>query len=86
MATKNYRQCGLAQGNQRSQGWIEERGAKLGAKVEIEELGGMWEVIGVGDTVLSREEMLAKQKANRNAFGSILPKKEADGTATESAR
>ncbi len=87
MTTKTYRQCGLAQGDKRSQGWIESRGAKVGALVEIEELGGMWEVTGVGESVMSRDELIAKQKSNRNAFGSILPKKEADSSgSTESAR
>ena len=68
---KKYRMCGLAQENQRSMGWIEERGAKLGARVEIEELGGFWEVTGVGSSVMSRNELVAKQRADRNSCQSI---------------
>lgn len=63
---KQYALCGLAQGNQRAQGWIETRGAKLGAQVEIEELGGFWEVIGVGDSVLSADKMTEQQNAGRD--------------------
>ncbi len=68
---KTYRMCGLAQGNQRSTGWIEERGAKLGARVEIEELGGFWEVTGVGLTEMTREQLSAKQRADRASCQSI---------------
>ena len=68
---KNYRMCGLAQENQRTQGWIEERGAKLGARVEIEELGGFWEVTGVGTSVMTREELANKQRADRSSCQSI---------------
>lgn len=43
---KLYKQCGLARDNQRTVGWIETRGAKVGASVEID--GNFWEVTGVG--------------------------------------
>jgi hypothetical protein len=59
---ERYYQCGLAQGNARTVGFIEERGAKLGAQVEIEELGGFWEVTGVGNPV-SKEK--ARELGNR---------------------
>ncbi|RZK45066.1 MAG: hypothetical protein EOO61_01470 [Hymenobacter sp.] len=52
---KLYKQCGLAQNDVRTVGWIEERGAKLGASVEID--GSFWEVIGVGDTTQTMEEI-----------------------------
>jgi hypothetical protein len=68
---KNYRQCGLAQENQRTIGWIEERGAIAGARVEIEELGGFWTVTGVGQTLMSREELTTKQRADRASCSSI---------------
>jgi hypothetical protein len=71
MKDGKYRLCGLAQENTRTQGWIEERGAKLGARVEIEELGGFWEVTGVGDTVLSKAEMKEKEARSRQSFTAL---------------
>jgi hypothetical protein len=68
---KTYRMCGLAQNNQRSIGWIEDRGAKLGARVEIDELGGFWTVTGVGETAMTREELTNKQRADRASCSSI---------------
>jgi hypothetical protein len=68
---RTYQQCGLAQDNQRTVGWIESRGAKIGARVEIEELGGFWEVTGVGETIMTREALTTKQRADRNSCQSI---------------
>lgn len=81
---KNYRMCGLAQENQRTTGWIEERGAKLGARVEIEELGGLWEVTSVGSAVMSNTELREKQRADRNSCASIRPS--TGGSSMEAAR
>lgn len=64
----NYRQCGLTQNGSRVVGWIEERGAKMGARVEIDELGGLWEVIGVGDTVRSKSEVHQVEARSRQSF------------------
>ena len=68
MKQVNYRQCGLAQDRSRVIGWIEERGAKMGARVEIEELGGFWEVVGVGDTVRTKSEVQEAQNRARQPF------------------
>ena len=68
---KNYRLCGLSQGQQRSQGWIEERGARLGASVEIEELGGFWEVTGVGETVRTKAEINEAEQRGRKPFSAL---------------
>jgi len=64
---KTYIQCTLAQGNTRTVGWIEERGAKLGACVEIKD-DGFWDVIGVGSIGLSKDQVDAMGRAK---FGSI---------------
>jgi hypothetical protein len=69
--TVKYRQCGLAQGNRAVVGWIEERGAILGAKVEVEELGGLWEVTGVGTTVLDKEKMHEMENRSRESFTAL---------------
>lgn len=71
MKEGRYRLCGLAQENARTQGWIEDRGAKIGARVEIEELGGFWEVTGVGDTVLSKAEVKEKESRGRGSFTAL---------------
>lgn len=71
MKDGRYRLCGLAQGNSRSQGWIEERGAKLGARVEIEELGGFWDVTGVGETVRTKSEVREAESRGRQSFTAL---------------
>lgn len=68
---KNYRMCALSQGAQRTMGWIEDRGAKVGASVEIKELGGFWTVTSVGETSLTQQQLREKQSRDRNAFASI---------------
>jgi hypothetical protein len=68
-----YYQCELSQGTGRTRGYIEERGAKVGAMVEIKDAGfdGLWRVDAVSSTGISEEKMRADQKMNRNAFASI---------------
>ena len=47
-----YHWCQLANGNKRTSGYIEARGAKVGARVELPDLDGeFWEVLSVGDEV-----------------------------------
>jgi hypothetical protein len=58
-------------GESKSRGWIEERGARVGARVEIEELGGFWEVTGVGDTVLSKTQMREQENRSRQSFTAL---------------
>jgi len=71
MSEKRYFQCRLAQGNERTVGWIEERGARVGCFVEIEELGGFWEVKGVGDKPLLQSQIRAAETNRRNSFASL---------------
>jgi hypothetical protein len=70
-----YYQCELSQGTGRTRGYIEDRGAKVGAMVEIKDNGfnGIWRVDAVSETGISEEKMRADQQMNRNAFGSIEP-------------
>lgn len=47
-----YHWCNLANGDKRTCGYIEARGAKVGARVELVDLDGeMWQVLSVGDGV-----------------------------------
>ncbi len=55
-----YHWCQLANGDKRTAGYIEARGATVGSKVELTELDGeFWEVLTVGDAV-SKEFMRAQ--------------------------
>lgn len=71
MKDGRYRQCGLAQDNVRTVGWIEERGARVGVRVEIEELGGLWLVTGVGDSVLSKAAVRDQEARARQPFTAL---------------
>jgi hypothetical protein len=68
---KNFRMCGLHQGAQKVVGWIEERGAKLNAMVEIPELGGLWKVVGVGETLRTQAEVQEAQSRARQPFTAL---------------
>lgn len=74
MKQKLLYQCRLGQGNSRAVGYIEERGAKVGAHVEIEELGGFWEVLAVGTPPIASAVLAEKQRADRNSCQSIKKK------------
>ena len=50
MTDQIFHWCNLANGDKRTCGYIEARGAKVGAQVELPDLDGeMWEVLTVGD-------------------------------------
>lgn len=73
---KQYQQCRLRKDHTETTGWIEERGAKEGATVEIlkpEEMAGDWEVVKVYDTMLGETMLKEHQKLNRKSFKSIEP-------------
>jgi hypothetical protein len=40
-------QCLLRQGDTRAVAWIEERGARIGARVEVKGENGLWDVAAV---------------------------------------
>lgn len=70
MPTMMY-QCNLQQGDARTVGWIEKRGAKLHASVEVPELGGFWTVTGVGLPPMSKEQLQKKQERDRGSLPSL---------------
>ena len=78
MKQVNYRQCGLTQNGSRVVGWIEERGAKLGARVEIDELGGLWEVTKVGESALAKSDVHKKEALARQSFTAMKSFRKAD--------
>lgn len=69
MTSKTFFQCDLSIGTRRTHGYIEARGAKVGARVEIE--GEFWTVDAVANHGMSEERMKAEQQMHRNAFASI---------------
>ena len=66
-----YFQCDLSQGNTRTTGWIEERGAKQGASVEIPSLGGFWRVDTVYGQPFEASALRDKQARDRNCLSSL---------------
>ncbi len=63
-----YYQCDLANGTARTHGYLEDKGAKVGAKVKLldsDDPEVYWEVIAVADKGLSEEEMKKLQVLNR---------------------
>jgi hypothetical protein len=68
-------QCGLKEvgGVRETVGWIPERGAKLGAHVELKEFGDgvFFKVTQVSSLAMENDELRQKQQNDRNAFASI---------------
>ncbi|SCX34522.1 hypothetical protein [Mycolicibacterium fluoranthenivorans] len=73
-ATKTYRQCRLRLGTEETTGWIETRGAKVGAHVEL--FAGsstFWEVVVevFADVTLDHAQLREQQQLNRNSLPSV---------------
>lgn len=67
-----YYQCEMKRGDARTVGWIEERGAKVGSRVELKSADGeFWEVVEVYQPGLQEAQLRAKQANDRNALPSI---------------
>lgn len=61
-----YRWVQLRNGNKRTCGYIEERGAKVGNKVELVDLDGeMWDVMSVDPTPFSRTFVMGLNKKHK---------------------
>lgn len=71
-----YYQCRLIEhiGHRETVAWIEERGAIIGARIEVQDFPGapFFEVLEVYHPAFDSDALRTKQKADRNAFGSIL--------------
>ena len=64
-------QCRLQQNNATTVGWIEERGAKCGALVEIPELGGFWRVVSICSQPAEADWLRQKQRLDRKGMPDI---------------
>lgn len=68
MAETFYRMCTLARGHSLTTGWIEERGARVGAEVELmSDNGNLWTVEQVSDKRLPQSQLRFMQAANKHA-------------------
>jgi len=67
-------QCRFRRGAERTVAWIEARGAKVGAWVDLETLddGGLWEVEAVFDAPLEDRALKEMQRLNRNSLSSLM--------------
>ena len=67
-----YYQCRFRRGDPETIAWIEERGAKIGALVELKTADGeRWDVIEVFTPGLDEAKLREKQQNDRNALPSI---------------
>ncbi len=68
-----YHQCRFRRGTERTVAWIEARGAKIGARVELKTLDdlGPWIVETVGAPLLA-EALDSLQRLNRKSLSSIM--------------
>ena len=66
-----FYQCRLQQDGFTTVGWIEERGARLGARVEVPECGGLWRVAAVYQPPLDAEWLREKQRIDRKGMPTI---------------
>ena len=69
-----YRQCKFRRGTERTVAWIETRGAKVGAQVELTTLDdlGPWIVEAVLGTPLAAAALETMQRLNRKSLSSIM--------------
>lgn len=69
-----YFQCRFRRGSERTVAWIDARGAKVGAQVELTSLDdhGPWTVEAVLSAPLAAEALSALQRLNRNSLSSIM--------------
>lgn len=71
MTDQVYHWCNLANGDKRTCGYIEARGAKVGMKVELVDLDGeLWDVLSVGDAVPA-EKVRAHERRFKAFQGSL---------------
>jgi hypothetical protein len=70
----HYRQCRFRRGSERTVAWIEARGAKLGARVELKTLDqlGFWIVEAVLGAPLSAAALETMHRLNRRSLPGIM--------------
>ena len=71
MSKMSYKQCKLLQDGNIQHAWIPVKGARVGASVEVPDLGGFWEVTDVYGCEIDGVVLKEKQRMNRNSLPSI---------------
>jgi hypothetical protein len=67
-----YFQCDFQKDNAHITAWIEARGAKVGASVELKELNEFWTVKRVYTPSIEYDDLKAKQERDRNCLPSLV--------------
>jgi hypothetical protein len=70
---KKYFQCRLRRGDTYTVGWIEARGAKVGASVELLPSHERWEVTEVYEHGLPEDYLKELQDMHRRSLPSVKP-------------
>lgn len=65
-----FHQCRLEQGEARLVAWIEARGARPGALVEIPDAGGIWRVATVCPIPIEARQLYEKQRIDHRGMPS----------------
>lgn len=68
-----FYQCALHQGDTRTVGWIEARGAKSGARVELKGQSGLWDVVSVFQPPIDATWLDDKRRRDRGSLKSLAP-------------
>lgn len=68
-----YQQCRLQRGTEITTGWIETRGAKKGARVEVLPSREWWDVVEVFPHTLTEDLLREQQRLNRRSLPSVEP-------------
>ncbi|MEH3142496.1 MAG: hypothetical protein PGN37_20455 [Mycobacterium kyogaense] len=69
--TPQYFQCRLRRGTTETVGWIEARGAKVGAQIELLPARELWDVVEVFAHALPGTDLKEQQRLNRNSLPSV---------------
>jgi hypothetical protein len=71
-----YFQCTIKQGSGRDVTYIEERGAYVGAQIELGGFGtnDFWEVESVSDKYIQKQQLKELEKVYREGFNSLKPR------------
>lgn len=70
---KQYRQCRLRRGGHEQTAWIEVRGARAGAEVELLPSRELWTVTAVHAHILPEDALRELQALNRHSLPSVDP-------------
>ena len=68
---KQYQQCGLRRDHTETIAWIEQRGARLGAQVELLPSRELWKVVAVFGHTMPEDALKEHQRLHRGSLPSV---------------